>query len=48
VCLASRHRGVILRPLGDVVVINPPLVMGDADADRVVEALGESIDEVLG
>jgi adenosylmethionine---8-amino-7-oxononanoate aminotransferase len=46
VILAARRRGVIVRPLGDVVVVNPPLVMGDHDADRVVQVLAESIVEV--
>jgi adenosylmethionine---8-amino-7-oxononanoate aminotransferase len=45
VVLAARRRGVIVRPLGDVVVLNPPLVMEDRDADRVVEVLAESIAE---
>jgi adenosylmethionine-8-amino-7-oxononanoate aminotransferase len=47
VVLAARHRGVIVRPLGDVVVLNPPLVMTDADADLLVEAVAESIVEVV-
>jgi adenosylmethionine-8-amino-7-oxononanoate aminotransferase len=37
---------VIVRPLGDVVVLNPPLVMEEADADRLVEAVAEAIVEV--
>jgi len=48
VILAARRRGVIVRPLGDVVVINPPLVMEPVDADRLVDAVAESIDEVTG
>jgi adenosylmethionine---8-amino-7-oxononanoate aminotransferase len=47
VVLAARRRGVIVRPLGDVVVLNPPLVMTDADADLLVEAVAESIVEVV-
>ncbi|HVS43953.1 MAG TPA: adenosylmethionine--8-amino-7-oxononanoate transaminase [Candidatus Dormibacteraeota bacterium] len=47
VILAARRRGVIVRPLGDVVVINPPLVMTDAQADLLVEAVAESIVEVV-
>jgi adenosylmethionine-8-amino-7-oxononanoate aminotransferase len=47
VVLAARRRGVIVRPLGDVVVLNPPLVMTDADADLMVEAVAESIVEVV-
>jgi adenosylmethionine-8-amino-7-oxononanoate aminotransferase len=47
VILAARRRGVIVRPLGDVVVLNPPLVMTGAEADLLVEAVGESIVEVM-
>ena len=47
VILAARRRGVIVRPLGDVVVLNPPLVMTDAEADLLVEAVAESIVEVV-
>jgi adenosylmethionine-8-amino-7-oxononanoate aminotransferase len=47
VILAARRRGVIVRPLGDVVVINPPLVMSDGEADLLVEAVAESIVEVV-
>ncbi|HEY0410168.1 MAG TPA: aminotransferase class III-fold pyridoxal phosphate-dependent enzyme, partial [Candidatus Dormibacteraeota bacterium] len=47
VALAARRRGVIVRPLGDVVVLNPPLVMTDADADLLVEAVAEAIVEVV-
>jgi adenosylmethionine---8-amino-7-oxononanoate aminotransferase len=46
VVLAARRRGVIVRPLGDVVVLNPPLVLDDADASLLVEAVAESIVEV--
>jgi len=36
---------VIVRPLGDVVVLNPPLVMSDAEADMLVGAVADSIVE---
>lgn len=39
VCMNLRRRGVILRPLGDVVVLMPPLAMGTDDLARIVEAL---------
>ena len=48
VCRAARRRGVIIRPLGDVVVLMPPLAITDAELDELVGAVGESIDEVLG
>lgn len=43
VALQARQRGVILRPLGDTVVLMPPLIMTDAQADQLVEATTASI-----
>ncbi len=48
VCTAIRKRGVILRPLGDTVVLMPPLSVTEDEIDRLVSALGESIAEVTG
>jgi adenosylmethionine-8-amino-7-oxononanoate aminotransferase len=39
VCAAVRRRGVILRPLGDVIVLMPPLAMELEDLGTIVEAL---------
>ena len=39
-------RGVLLRPLGDVVVLMPPLTTTTAEIDRVVDVLAAAIDEV--
>ncbi|MEX1218000.1 MAG: adenosylmethionine--8-amino-7-oxononanoate transaminase [Acidimicrobiales bacterium] len=46
VCAASVERGVLLRPLGDVVVIMPILTSTAAEIDRIVEVLDASILEV--
>jgi adenosylmethionine-8-amino-7-oxononanoate aminotransferase len=46
VTLAARRRGVIVRPLGDVIVINPPLVMSTGEASLLVSALGDALAEV--
>ena len=46
VCAAAVRRGILLRPLGDVVVIMPPLTSTAAELDRVVDILAECIDEV--
>jgi len=48
VCRAARKRGVWLRPLGDVVVLMPPLALGEAETELLVGALAEAVDEVLG
>lgn len=45
VCAAAVARGVLLRPLGDVVVLMPPLTVTDAEIDRIVSVLGEAIAE---
>ncbi len=39
VCMAVRKHGVILRPLGDVIVLMPPLAMGEEDLRKIVEAV---------
>jgi adenosylmethionine-8-amino-7-oxononanoate aminotransferase len=47
VCQAARRRGVWVRPLGDVVVLMPPLAIGDEDLETLCAAVGESIREVV-
>ena len=46
VCAAAVRRGVLLRPLGDVVVLMPPLTITDAELQRIVSTLVEAIHEV--
>ncbi len=46
VCLAARERGVMVRPLGDVVVLMPPLGIGDDELDLLCGVVHECIDEV--
>ena len=48
VCAAAVRLGVLLRPLGDVVVVMPPLSITAAEIDRIVETLADSIREVTG
>ncbi|HET8976142.1 MAG TPA: adenosylmethionine--8-amino-7-oxononanoate transaminase [Solirubrobacterales bacterium] len=43
VTLEARKRGVIVRPLGDVVVLMPPLSISKAELTRLVEVVAESI-----
>ena len=47
VILAARRRGVILRPLGDVLVLMPPLAITRDEIALLARVLRESIDEVL-
>jgi adenosylmethionine---8-amino-7-oxononanoate aminotransferase len=44
VTLEARERGAIIRPLGDVVVLMPPLSIFKGDLRRLVEIAAESIE----
>jgi adenosylmethionine---8-amino-7-oxononanoate aminotransferase len=46
VCAGAVARGVLLRPLGDVVVIMPPLTTTNDEVTRIVDALAASLHEV--
>jgi adenosylmethionine-8-amino-7-oxononanoate aminotransferase len=48
VCQDVRHRGVILRPLGDVVILMPPLAITLDEIDLLVSAAAQSISAVCG
>ncbi len=41
-------RGVLIRPLGDVIVVMPPLTITADEIDRIVATLAEAIAEVTG
>ena len=46
VCAAAVDRGVLLRPLGDVVVLMPHLTVGTEHLEAIIDALEASILEV--
>jgi adenosylmethionine-8-amino-7-oxononanoate aminotransferase len=46
VSAACVRRGVLIRPLGDVVVLMPPLTITAAEIERIVTTLRAAIDEV--
>ncbi|HEX3734352.1 MAG TPA: adenosylmethionine--8-amino-7-oxononanoate transaminase [Solirubrobacterales bacterium] len=46
VTLAARERGAIVRPLGDTVVLVPPLSIADEDLDSLLTITAESIEDV--
>lgn len=48
VCEAMLKRGVLTRPVGDVIVLMPIYCTTPAQLRRTVSALGEAIEEVLG
>jgi adenosylmethionine-8-amino-7-oxononanoate aminotransferase len=43
VCRLARDRGVILRPLGDVIVVMPPLAVPDSVLDELLDVLYDSL-----
>ncbi len=48
VCLAARKHGVLLRPLGGVVVLMPPLSLTPEEARLLGDAVRQAIVEVTG
>jgi adenosylmethionine-8-amino-7-oxononanoate aminotransferase len=46
VTAATVERGVLVRPLGDVIVLMPPLTVTTAELERIVDALDAAIDDV--
>jgi adenosylmethionine---8-amino-7-oxononanoate aminotransferase len=48
VTLEARRRGAIIRPLGDVIVLMPPLSIADDQLVRLVETVGEAIEAATG
>jgi adenosylmethionine-8-amino-7-oxononanoate aminotransferase len=44
VTLEARGRGAIIRPLGDVVVLMPPLAISETDLRRLLEITGQAIE----
>ena len=47
VCAAAVARGVLLRPIGDVVIVVPPLTITTPELERIVDALEAAIREVI-
>jgi adenosylmethionine-8-amino-7-oxononanoate aminotransferase len=47
VILEARKRGVIIRPLGDVIVLMPPLSITKQELKKLTQVISESIDAVL-
>ncbi|MBO0806708.1 MAG: adenosylmethionine--8-amino-7-oxononanoate transaminase [Actinobacteria bacterium] len=46
VCAAATGHGVLLRPLGDVIVVVPPLTTTAAEIERIVDVIARSLCEV--
>jgi adenosylmethionine-8-amino-7-oxononanoate aminotransferase len=43
ICSRIRRHGVILRPLGDVIILMPPLAMGEGDLRTITSAVAEEV-----
>lgn len=43
VTVEARRRNVLIRPLGDVIVLMPPLAISDSELERLVNVVRESI-----
>jgi adenosylmethionine-8-amino-7-oxononanoate aminotransferase len=43
VCAATTGAGVLLRPLGDTVVLMPPLTVTRAEIERIVDVLARAL-----
>jgi adenosylmethionine-8-amino-7-oxononanoate aminotransferase len=48
VIMEARRRGVIVRPLGNVVVLMPPLSIGEAELDRLCAIVRDAMIHVTG
>ena len=46
-CRAAREADVILRPLGDVIVVMPPLCVTLKEIDQIVDAARHGIETAL-
>jgi adenosylmethionine-8-amino-7-oxononanoate aminotransferase len=47
VCESMARRGVLTRPIGNVIVLMPPFCTAPDQLDRMVSAFRQSVDEVL-
>lgn len=48
VCLAARKHGLILRPLGDSLLLVPPLIISDEEIIFMCDHIVKTLDEVCG
>ena len=46
VCAAAVRRGVLLRPIGDTVILMAPLTLTETEAERIVDVLHDAIVEL--
>jgi len=46
VILEARRQGVVIRPLGDVIVLMPPLAIPEGELERLVKVVHDAIEKV--
>lgn len=46
ICIAARAHGLLTRPIGNTIVLMPPLCVTLAEIDRMVTALRAAVDEI--
>ncbi|MCB1153823.1 aminotransferase class III-fold pyridoxal phosphate-dependent enzyme, partial [bacterium] len=46
VCMKARERDVIIRPLSDVIILNPPLSITPSQIDHLLETVHWSIEQI--
>jgi adenosylmethionine-8-amino-7-oxononanoate aminotransferase len=47
VCEAMARRGVLTRPIGNVIVLMPPYITTRAQVRRMIEVLRQAIEEIF-
>jgi adenosylmethionine-8-amino-7-oxononanoate aminotransferase len=47
VCLRAREHGLLLRPLGDSLLLVPPLCLDETELDELVTRTARSLDDVM-
>jgi adenosylmethionine-8-amino-7-oxononanoate aminotransferase len=48
VCLAARKHGLLTRPIGNTIVLMPPLCVTEPEMNQMVDAVGLAIEETCG
>jgi adenosylmethionine-8-amino-7-oxononanoate aminotransferase len=48
VCSAAKRRGVFLRPIGDTIIVMPPLTITADELDLLFDTLSAAIEETVG
>jgi adenosylmethionine-8-amino-7-oxononanoate aminotransferase len=45
--MACREHGAIIRPLGDTLVLNPPLSISHQEMEQLLDAVEKSLNKVI-